>query len=208
MKHRPNASCSVIYCSATVRSGAHSCEVQVHVSAETLTDFDTEGCCHSHDGPNLAPHTMRRLSCDAGIVRIVEDGKGQPLDVGRKTRTISPALKRALSTRDQGCRFPGCGATPHLHGHHIKHWADGGSTSLDNLVPLHRSFDSFSGSRSSSCTARELRTGGPIRTSATQQMSAPGPARDAMFTASGDFNTCDTGVSAETLVATTAAKVL
>jgi hypothetical protein len=111
-------------------------EVQVHVTAETLLDYDTEGYCHLHDGPNLAPHTVRRLSCDAGIVRIVDDGKGQPLDVGRKTRTIPPALKRALSMRDQGCRFPGCGATRHLHGHHIEHWADGGATALDNLVQL------------------------------------------------------------------------
>ena len=116
-------------------------EVQVHVSAETLVGFDSagdnnDGCCHLHDGPNLAPHTVRRLSCDAGIVRIVENSKGQPLDVGRKTRTIAPALKRALLARDQGCRFPGCGATRHLHGHHIEHWADGGRTSLDNLVQL------------------------------------------------------------------------
>jgi hypothetical protein len=126
-------------------------EVQVHVSAETLVDFDSAsdnsasdnsasgnsaGCCHLHDGANLAPHTVRRLSCDAGIVRIVEDAKGQPLDVGRKTRTIAPALKRVLSARDRGCRFPGCSVTRHLHGHHIEHWADGGRTSLDNLVQL------------------------------------------------------------------------
>ena len=111
-------------------------EVQVHVSAETLLDFDSDGCCHLHDGPNLAPHTLRRLACDAGIVRIAEDGKGQPLDVGRRTRTIPPALKRALAARDKGCRFPGCAATRHLHGHHIAHWADGGATALDNLVQL------------------------------------------------------------------------
>ncbi|MFT5447613.1 MAG: hypothetical protein ACI9DC_002789 [Gammaproteobacteria bacterium] len=119
-----------------VIAGPTDTEVQVHVSAETLVDFDSDGCCHLHNGPNLAPQTVRRLSCDAGIVRIVEDAKGQPLDVGRKTRTISPALKRALSARDQGCRFSGCGATRHLHGHHIEHWADGGPTSLDNLVQL------------------------------------------------------------------------
>ena len=117
-------------------AGATDTEVQVHVSAETLIEFDSEGCCHLHDGPNLAPQTVRRLSCDAGIVRIVEDALGQPLDVGRKTRTIPPALKRALSSRDKGCRFPGCSATRHLHGHHIEHWADGGSTCLDNLVQL------------------------------------------------------------------------
>lgn len=113
-----------------------STEVQVTVSAQTLVAFDAEGCCQLRDGPNLAPHTVRRLSCDAGLVRIVADGQGQPLDVGRKTRSISPALNRALAMRDQGCRFPGCGATRHLHGHHIEHWADGGVTSLDNLIQL------------------------------------------------------------------------
>ena len=75
-------------------------EVQVHVSAETLVEFDSEGYCHLHDGPNLAPHTVRHLSCDAGIVRIVEDGKGQPLDVGRKTRSYPTSVKtRAIDTR-------------------------------------------------------------------------------------------------------------
>jgi hypothetical protein len=111
-------------------------EVQVIVSAETLRDFDTQGCCQVQNGSNLAPHTVRRLSCDAGIVRIVEDGEGQVLDVGRKTRSISPALKRALALRDKGCRFPGCAATRRLHGHHIEHWANGGATSLDNLLQL------------------------------------------------------------------------
>lgn len=117
-------------------AGATDTEVQVHVSAKTLTDFDSDGCCHLHDGRNLAPQTVRRLFCDAGVVRIVEDAKGQPLDVGRKTRTIAPALRRVLSARDKGCRLPGCGATRHLHAHHIEHWADGGATSLDNLVQL------------------------------------------------------------------------
>jgi hypothetical protein len=111
-------------------------EVQVIVSAETLRDFDTQGCCQVKNGANLAPHTVRRLSCDAGIVRIVEDGESQVLDVGRKTRSISPALKRALALRDKGCRFPGCAATRRLHGHHIEHWVNGGVTSLDNLVQL------------------------------------------------------------------------
>jgi hypothetical protein len=119
-----------------VLSERMSSEIQVHVSAEVLIDHDPEGCSQLQDGPNLAPHTVRRLSCDAGIVRIVEDAKGQPLDVGRKTRSIPPALKRALNSRDSNCRFPGCSMTRHLHGHHIQHWADGGKTSLDNLVQL------------------------------------------------------------------------
>ena len=64
--------------------------------------------------------------------------KGEPLSVGRKTRAIPPAIMRALTTRDGGCRFPGCTHTRFADGHHIKHWADGGETSLSNLVLLCR----------------------------------------------------------------------
>jgi hypothetical protein len=76
-------------------------EITVHVSAETLLIFDTADLCHLHDGSNLAPHTVRRLTCDAGIVRIIGNANGQPLNVGHKTRSISPALKRALTARDK-----------------------------------------------------------------------------------------------------------
>jgi hypothetical protein len=61
---------------------------------------------------------------------------GRPLDVGRKTRAISPGLRRALASRDRGCRFPGCPQRRRLHAHHIRHWAHGGDTSLDNLIQL------------------------------------------------------------------------
>ncbi len=64
-------------------------------------------------------------------------GDGQVLDVGRRTRTIPPALRRALQARDRGCRFPGCGVR-HAQGHHIHHWANGGPTRLDNLALLCR----------------------------------------------------------------------
>ncbi|MFU8833379.1 MAG: HNH endonuclease, partial [Wenzhouxiangella sp.] len=63
---------------------------------------------------------------------------GQTLNVGRKTRSIPPAIRRALQKRDQGCRFPGCTAQKHVDAHHIQHWADGGETKLDNLVTLCR----------------------------------------------------------------------
>jgi hypothetical protein len=62
---------------------------------------------------------------------------GQVLDVGRRTRTIPPALRRALQARDRGCRFPGCGVR-HAQGHHVHHWANGGPTRLDNLALLCR----------------------------------------------------------------------
>ena len=81
--------------------------------------------------------TARRLSCDSAVVRIVRGAKSEILDVGRKTRVIPPAIRRALWARDGGCRFPGCGSR-HAEGHHIVHWALGGKTSLDNLVLLCR----------------------------------------------------------------------
>ena len=56
--------------------------------------------------------------------------------MGRRTRAIPPAMRRALHIRDRGCRFPGCPSTHRLHGHHVRHWAKGGETSLDNLVLL------------------------------------------------------------------------
>jgi hypothetical protein len=64
-------------------------------------------------------------------------GDDRVLDVGRRTRTIPPALRRALQARDRGCRFPGCGVR-HAQGHHIHHWANGGPTRLDNLAFLCR----------------------------------------------------------------------
>jgi hypothetical protein len=91
----------------------------------------------------LSAEAARRLSCDAGVVEIVEDERGTPLSVGRKRRTIAGALKRALHKRDTTCTYPGCTHRMFLEGHHIKHWADGGETSLQNtalLCSLHHRF--------------------------------------------------------------------
>ena len=84
----------------------------------------------------VARDTARRLSCDAGIVELVEDDGGAPLSVGRKRRAIDGSLKRALQRRDQGGSFPGCTHRLFLEGHHIKHWADGGETSLSNAAQV------------------------------------------------------------------------
>jgi hypothetical protein len=84
----------------------------------------------------VSGEAARRLSCDAGVVEVVEDEHGVPLSVGRKRRTIGGALKRALYKRDSACTFPGCTHRVFLEGHHIKHWADGGETSLRNTALL------------------------------------------------------------------------
>ena len=110
-------------------------EIVVHVEAEVLSNGGA-GRCEIEHRTAIAAETARRLCCDAGIVPVVDGPNGEPLNVGRRTRSIPPAVRRALSNRDRGCRFPGCPATQRLHGHHVRHWADGGETSLDNLVLL------------------------------------------------------------------------
>jgi len=110
-------------------------ELVVHVDAATLTSDEVVERSELTDGPTIAPETARRLGCDAAVVRIVERD-GCPLTVGRRTRTIPPALRRVLRSRDDGCRFPGCTHRRFLHAHHIQHWARGGPTTLENLVQL------------------------------------------------------------------------
>ena len=85
---------------------------------------------------DLPIDTVKRLSCDGSLVTVVEDERGTPLDVGRKQRTVSTPLKRALYSRDRGCSFPGCERKRYLDAHHLKHWAEGGDTSLENLTLL------------------------------------------------------------------------
>jgi hypothetical protein len=85
----------------------------------------------------VSAETSERLSCDASLVVMRHAPDGSVLDVGRKTRTIPASLRRALIARDTRCQFPGCTAR-RCDGHHIRHWADGGPTSLDNLALLCR----------------------------------------------------------------------
>jgi hypothetical protein len=118
-------------------NGGDRHQIVVHVAAETLRDRKA-GCCEIEHGPSLAAETARRMSCDASIVAMVENEAGEPLNVGRKTRAISPALWRALKTRDKGCRFPGCANARYMDAHHIVHWANGGETKPGNLVCLCR----------------------------------------------------------------------
>ena len=122
---------------AAERSGGDSYQVIVHVDAGALSGEQEDGACQLDDGQFLHPETARRLTCDASVVRILERD-GRPLSVGRRTRSVPPALRRALKTRDHCCRFPGCTQRRFLHAHHIDHWAHGGATELTNLVQLCR----------------------------------------------------------------------
>jgi hypothetical protein len=108
--------------------------VMVHVDASVLGGED--GACHIEDGSAIPRDTLRRLTCDGSLVTAIEDDEGNVLNVGRKTRTIPTAIRRALVNRDGGCRFPGCTHRAFVDGHHVKHWSKGGETSLRNLVLL------------------------------------------------------------------------
>jgi hypothetical protein len=118
-------------------SSADRYQVVVHVDAATLRER-TAGRCEFEHGPSIPAETARRLSCDASLLSVLENEQGEPLDVGRKTRSIPPAIRRALHTRDGGCRFPGCTHQRYIDAHHIEHWAKGGETKLSNLVTLCR----------------------------------------------------------------------
>jgi hypothetical protein len=121
---------------AAALHGADRQLLHVHIDLSTLCSPNAEGRSTIEGGPAVPPETLRRLGCDAALVRWIEEGAGKTLDVGRKTRVISAGLRRALEQRDTGCRFPACEQRRFLDAHHIEHWADGGETKLQNLVSL------------------------------------------------------------------------
>ena len=112
-------------------------QVVVHVDAAVLEDADQTGQSVLDGGARVSAGTSQRLACDASRVVMRHEADGQVVEIGARTRTIPPALRRALHHRDRGCRFPGCGL-PFGQGHHIRHWAHGGPTMLSNLVLLCR----------------------------------------------------------------------
>jgi 5-methylcytosine-specific restriction endonuclease McrA len=112
-------------------------QMVVHVDAPVLADADHPGQSVLEDGVRVSAETSQRLACDASRVVMRHDEEGHLLEIGARTRTIPPALRRALQHRDRGCRFPGCGVRVG-QGHHIRHWAQGGPTTLSNLALLCR----------------------------------------------------------------------
>jgi len=112
-------------------------QVVVHVDAAVLADPEQAGQSVLEEGSHVPAETSRRLACDASRVVMRHDADGRVVEIGARTRTIPPALRRALLHRDRSCRFPGC----HVRvgqGHHVRHWAQGGPTTLANLALLCR----------------------------------------------------------------------
>tara|TARA_E500000331_G_scaffold336758_1_gene364215 strand:+ start:181 stop:1368 length:1188 start_codon:yes stop_codon:yes gene_type:complete len=103
-------------------------QVLVHVDEAALHDKGGES--------DLPVESVRRIACDADLVEVRRDKKGNVLNLGRKHRVVSPQLKKALLARDRNCRFPGCTHEKYLDAHHVEHWADGGETNLENTLLL------------------------------------------------------------------------
>src|SRR5206468_4248993 len=112
-------------------------QVVVHVDAQVLADPDQPGQSVLDGGARVSAETAQRLACDASRVVMHHDDNGRLVEIGARTRTIPPALRRALHHRDRSCRFPGCGVR-FGQGHHLRHWAHGGPTTLSNLALLCR----------------------------------------------------------------------
>ena len=121
--------------------GSERCQIMLHVDIDTLQEHTNrkhhgQVHCNLDDKHWISPKTAKRLSCDASLVTVLENDRGQVLNIGRRARTVPPSIKRALDLRDTTCRVPGCCQSRYLDAHHVQHWADGGETSLDNLVHL------------------------------------------------------------------------
>lgn len=90
----------------------------------------------TEEGSSVSAETSSRLACDAEVVPMARGADGSVLDVGRRRRTVGWRLRKALEARDGGCRFPGCDSRARTHAHHVKPWAEGGETAMNNLVLL------------------------------------------------------------------------
>ena len=116
-------------------------QVFVHVNAnDAHLDNRINGAhtTYMDDRRCVAPHVARQLACDASRRTVLENERGEVLNIGRRSRIVPWRIAHALRLRDGGCRFPGCNQHRWTDAHHIRHWADGGETSLENLITLCR----------------------------------------------------------------------
>jgi hypothetical protein len=119
-------------------TGGNRPEILVHATVGALTDAQADPATLD-SGHALTPGALDRLGCDARFRRLLVDPVGVPLDLGRATRLVPPALRKHVALRDGGCRYPGCPRpAAYCEAHHAVYWRHGGTTSADNLVLLCR----------------------------------------------------------------------
>ncbi|MEV0794775.1 DUF222 domain-containing protein [Kribbella sp. NPDC050459] len=118
------------------RYGAKA-NITVTIDLEVLRSATADAIGHTVYSDGLSAGTIRRLACDANIIPLVLGSNSEPLDVGRRVRLVTGAMRRALDARDRGCVV--CGAPPIMcDAHHLISWIDGGDTKVDNLALLCR----------------------------------------------------------------------
>ncbi len=124
---------------ASARLGEESDSERTTVVVHVRTDDLARGAGSVIEGGGVVgPEVLDRLLCDCRVQAVAEDGGGNPVRLGRMTRSPSAAMIRLLRHRDTGCVFPGCGTRLHVKAHHVAWWSAGGASDLDNLVLLCR----------------------------------------------------------------------
>jgi hypothetical protein len=94
------------------------------------------GRCHLDDGPAISPATLQLIGCNATISTMIHDADGNVLNVGRRSRKPSAALRRAIRERDHSrCQYPGC-ESRRTDAHHVQYWSRGGETKYSNMISL------------------------------------------------------------------------
>jgi 5-methylcytosine-specific restriction protein A len=123
----------------TPDTGGERPQIRLTLNLDTLRT--AVGGAHLDTGAWYSPSQLRMLACDACIIPAVLNTTGEPLDIGRATRTIPAGIRRAVAIRDNGCAYPGCGQPPaRCEVHHCTEWALGGDTALHNcamVCPAH-----------------------------------------------------------------------
>jgi len=110
----------------------------IRASVDTLAGTAEAPAGELEWGGAVPAETVRRFACDSALTRII--GKGElDAEVTRAVRTTPPATRRAVAERDRGCVAEGCGRPPQwTDAHHVKHWTQGGPTTMSNLILLCR----------------------------------------------------------------------
>jgi hypothetical protein len=116
-------------------NGGERFQIMLHLDQDPLAP-DNVLAGTLDDGTPVSAEAIRRVACDCGLLAQRGHGELSTVSIGRRSRSIPGAIRRALRLRDRGCSFPGCTHNRFLHGHHIQHWLHGGATSLENLALL------------------------------------------------------------------------
>jgi hypothetical protein len=127
------------YLSGGENEEAHATDnylVTIHVDQAALKDGNGRSAIPIESAKRLCSR-QAGPRCDGQALVLTEDKQGEPLSIGRKSRIVPTAIKRAvLAKHNHSCAFPGCCNSRFLHIHHVEHWSNGGETSIDNLMPL------------------------------------------------------------------------